>query len=150
METLTTDAQAAALRALLIRDAPTATQLTAALGDDGTAGYQRLADAALSIAATRRFAPRFTTADIVPYVASVRTSRRADGAQYDFSPAAAENVLRYALGQALPRTPDPAERLRAAIALLAALTETELSTEADVDSLLAEARTLADQWPPSS
>jgi hypothetical protein len=146
MTTPTTDAQVAALRALLVHDTPTATRLTAALGDAGTAGYQRLADAALSIAAIRRFAPRFTTADIVRYVASVRISRQMDGAEYDFDPAAGENVLRYSLGETLSRTPDPAERFRAVIALLAALTETELSMDADVNSLLAEARALADPW----
>ena len=140
-----TDEQLAALRALLRHDARMMA-LTAALGDEGTAGYQRLADAALSVAAVRRFAPRFTTADIVQYVASVRTSRIADGIEYDFDPVAGENVLRYSLGQAVPRTPDPAERFRAVIALLGALTEGELSSEADVDALLGQARELASRW----
>ena len=141
-----TDEQVAALRAFLMRDARTMMALTAALGDEGMAGYQRLADAALSVAAVRRFAPRFTSSDIVQYVASVRTSRIADGIEYDFDPVAAENVLRYSLGQAAPRTPDPEERFRAVISLLEALTESEQSTETDVDAFLAQARELASRW----
>jgi hypothetical protein len=99
----------------------------------------------LSVAAVRRFSPRFTSADLVRYVASVRVSRIADGDEYDFDPVAGENVLRYSLGQTIPRTPDPAGRFRAVIALLGALVESELSGEEDVDDLLANARELADR-----
>jgi hypothetical protein len=141
-----TDAQVAALRAFLVHDNDATQLLTYQLGDDGMLGYQSLADAALSIAAERRFAPRFTSADIARYVASVRVSRIADGEAYDFDPTVAENVLRYSLGQQIPRTPDPNERFRAVIALLDALAETELSSEADLDELLAEARQLAGRW----
>lgn len=141
-----TDAQVAALRAFLVHDSEATQFLTYQLGDDGMRGYQSLADAALSIAAQRRFAPRFTSADIARYVASLRVSRIADGDAYDFDPIVAENVLRYSLGQQIPKTPDPNERFRAVIALLDALTETEVSGEADLDDLLAEARQLADRW----
>jgi hypothetical protein len=109
-------------------------------------GYLRLVEAALSVLARRRFAPRYTSAELVRYVASVRVSRRADGDEYDFNPVAGEAVLRYSLGQSIQDVPDLDERLRAIIALLDALAETELSSEADVGDLLAEARELADEW----
>jgi len=59
------DAQVAALRAFLNHDPDTTVHLTARLGDDGIPGYWYLAEAALSIAAGRRFSPRFTRADLV-------------------------------------------------------------------------------------
>jgi hypothetical protein len=133
------------LRAFLMRDTDAMTFHTVALGNEGTVGYQRLAEAALSVAAARRFAPRFTSADIVRFVSSVRVSRIADGNEYDFDAIAAENILRYSLGQNVTRTPDPVERFRAMIALLGAFADSELSSEADLDDLLGEARTLADR-----
>jgi hypothetical protein len=55
---------------------------------------------------------------------------------------AGENVCRYSLGRQIQRTLDPNERFRAVIALLDDLAETELSSEADLTELLAEARQL--------
>jgi hypothetical protein len=134
------------LRAFLLRNTDAMTLHTIALGNEGTVGYQRLTEAALSVAAVRRFAPRFTSADIVRFVASVRASRIADGNEYDFDAIAAENILRYSLGQNVTRTTDPVERFRAVIALLGAFTDSELSSQVDLDDLLAQARTLADRW----
>lgn len=146
MESQITDAQVAALRAFLLRDSDAMTLHTIALGNEGTVGYQRLMEAALSVAAVRRFAPQFTSADIVRFVASVRASRIADGNEYDFDAIAAENVLRYSLGQNVTRTPNPADRFRAVIALLGELADIDLSGEAGVDSLITQSRALADQW----
>jgi hypothetical protein len=137
-----TPPQIAALRALLIGDADTM-RLTAELGDAGMAGYQYLAEAALIRAARRRFAPAFTSADLVRFVASVRVSRLADGEVYDFDPVAAESVLRYALDQQATPVDDAGERFRAVIALLIALTED--SSNAGLDRFLAEAIIRADQ-----
>ena len=78
------DGQVAALRAFLIHDPDNTVPLTAQLGDEGIPGYQSLADAALSVAAGQRFTSRFTSADLVRYVASVRVSRMVDGDEYDF------------------------------------------------------------------
>jgi hypothetical protein len=142
----TSDAQVAALRALLMQDADETMRLTALLGDAGTTGYWRLAEAVLSVLAERRFSPRFTTADLVRYVAGVRRARVLDGAEYDIDPIAAENVLRFALGQIDADVPDPESRMRAVLALLNALAESELTEPADVDQLLEEARALADRW----
>jgi hypothetical protein len=55
-----------------------------------------------------------------------------------------ENVLRFSLGVPMPSHP-PQERLQAVIALLDALSVSELHTAADIDELLAEARWLSDQ-----
>lgn len=146
MKSRIADAQVAALRAFLQRDTDAMTLHTIALGNEGTVSYQRLTEAALSVAAVRRFAPQFTSADIVRFVASVRASRIADGNEYDFNVIAAENILRYSLGQNVTRTPDPVERFRAVIALLSELADTDLSSEADLDNLLTQSRALADRW----
>jgi hypothetical protein len=139
-----TDAQMAALLAFLTGDPDGTTQLAYQLGEEGLVGYQHLANAALSLLAGRRF-PMYVKANLVQYVASVRAERVADGEEYDFDPIVGETVLRYSLGKEVPPQ-DPEERFRAVIALLDALAGSELATEADPDSLLAEARELADQW----
>jgi hypothetical protein len=141
-----TDTQVAALRAFLVRDTEETVPLAYQLGDEAMQGYVLLSDAALSVAAGRRFSPTFTSADLVRYVASVRSSRLADGDQYDFDPIVGETVLRHSLGQTVTQTLELEPRLRAVITLLDALAETELSSEADLDDLLAEARQLADRW----
>jgi hypothetical protein len=141
-----TNAQVAALRAFLNHDADSITPLAYQLGEEGMQGYVRLAEAALSIAARRRFSPRFTSADLVQYVASTRVSRLADGDFYDFDPVVGEEVLRLSLGQHARRTLEAEPRLRAVLALLGALAESELTSESDVDDVLIEARELADQW----
>jgi hypothetical protein len=80
------------------------------------------------------------------FVASVRVARIADGEEYDLDPVATEDVLRSVLGQQGAQVVSGESRLRTVMALLDALAESELSTEADVDGLLAEARELADRW----
>lgn len=136
----------AALRAFLIHDADGMMPQTFQLGDAAMPGYLSLAHAALSLAARRRFAPRFTSGDLVRYVAAVRVARLADGDEFDVDPQVTEGVLRRALGVegTTPRL-DLEPRFRAVIALLGALAESELPSEAEVDELLAEARVLADR-----
>jgi hypothetical protein len=141
-----TDAQVGALRAFLKHDSDATMQLTAQLGDNGMSGYLSLAQAALSVVAARRFSPRFTSADLVRYIASLRVSRMADGTEYDLDPVVAEKVLRYSLGSADVSLPDFEARLPIVVALLDALAESELSSETEIDALLAEARELADRW----
>jgi hypothetical protein len=138
----TSDAQIAALRALLVHDAA-ASALTAALGEQGTVGYQYLADAALAITARRRFAPSYTSADLIRFVASVRIERLSDGDEYDLDPVIAENVLRRSLGQKVPVSSDPGDRLRVVVAILGALTDD--ASETEIDDVLAEARVLMDR-----
>ena len=139
----TSDDQVAALRAFLVHDIQAAA-LTAELGEQGIAGYQYLADAALTIAVQRRFAPTYTSADIVRLVASVRAERLADGDEFDIDPMSAEDVLRRSLGQNVPETADPECRFRAVVALLGALTDG--ADEIEVDDVLAEAGGVIDRW----
>jgi hypothetical protein len=132
------DAQALALRAFLNHATDEMAPLVYQLGDAGVAGYLRLADATLSMLARRRF-PRYSNADVVRYVASVRRERFSDGDAYDINPVVAEHVMRFSLGVPVPPQP-PQERLQVVIALLDALSASELHTAADIDELLAEAR----------
>lgn len=141
-----TDTQMAALRTFLNHDADSMTLLAYQLGEEEMRGYVRLAEAALSVAARRRFAPRFTSADLVHYVASARIARLADGDSYDFDPVVGEEVLRFSLGQQARRTLDAEARLRAVLALLGALAESELRNESAVNDVLIEARELVEQW----
>ena len=139
-----TDAQVIALHVFLTHDANETTPLAYQLGANGMTGYLRLADAALSLLACIRF-PRYSNADVVRYVASVRRQRLGDGDAYDFDPVIGENVMKFSLGKAVSTAPAE-ERLRAVIALLGALSESELHTAADIDELLGDARVLADRW----
>jgi len=134
------------LRAFLVHDVDETAPLTHQLGEAGMLGYVRLFEAALSVTARKRFAPRFTNADLVKFVAAVRVARLTDGGEFDFDPAIGEYVLRYSLGQTVTQRLDLESRLRAIIVLLDALAESELAGEPDLDGLLAEARMLADRW----
>jgi hypothetical protein len=140
-----TDAQVAALRAFLVLDTDEMAPLAYQLGDRGKPGYIRLTKAALALLAGRRFAPRFSGADLVNYVAEVRTARVADGDEIDFDPVVGEDVLRFSLGQKPMHRMDLEPQLKATIALLDGLVERELSSEAEVDDMLTEARDLADR-----
>jgi hypothetical protein len=145
-----TDMQIAVLRAFLTHEGDRLTTLAYQLGEAGMLGYVRLAEAALSVTARRRFAPRLTNADLVKFVAAVRTARLSDGDEFDFDPVVGEYVLRYSLGQPVKQALDLESRLVAVVALLDALAEEELTSEADINSLLAEARLLADRWQVGS
>lgn len=139
-----TDTQVRALRAFLDLAVEEIPGLAYQLGDAEIRGYLYLGDAALSLLACRRF-PQYSSADVVRYVASVRRERLADGSSYDIDPVVGEYVLNSSLGIAGP--PQPAEeRFRAVIALLGALSATELQTATDVDELLRGARALANRW----
>lgn len=138
-----TDAQVAALRAFLTRDPDAALSLAAQLGEHEMDGYLHLAEAALGLLAGWRFWPRFTRADLISYVASLRASRAGDGTEYDLDPAAAENLLRYLLGSAHARIPDARQRIPTVMALLDALAASELPGQTEVEALLDQARHLA-------
>jgi hypothetical protein len=141
-----TDQQMVALRAFLTNDADGMAPLAYQLGDQGIGGYVRLADAALSLLASRHFL-HYTNADVIRYVAAVRAERIADDKAYDFEPTVGENIIFHSLGKKLP-PPNPKEWVRAVVGLLDDLSASELLTLADVDELLAEARALADRRLP--
>jgi small ligand-binding sensory domain FIST len=141
-----TDVQVAALRAFLIQDVAIAARLARDLGNDQDPGYVYLALAALSVVARQHFHPTFTDADLIRYVAKVRLDRVGDSDEYDFDPAAGENVLRYALGHDIRQGADPRDQFRIVIALLDALTGDGQADQAEVGMLLAQARMVADRW----
>ena len=139
-----TEGQAAA-RALIAGDEHDFVQLTARLSDADMYPCQLLLEAALALAATRRFGS-FTDGELIRYVARIRAGTRGRAEDMDLDPLAAEAALRRALGQPAPGTGDPWMRLRSVVALLRVLVSDLELDEAGVDGILAEARTLTDWW----
>lgn len=97
--------------------------------------------AAFTAAAGRCFSPVWSLAEIIRYVAEVRS----DSGQLAtlLNPMAAENQLRIGVGQKVPPHPDMEARGRAQVILLGALTSGY--TENELDALISGARMLADQ-----
>ena len=94
-----------------------------------------------TVAARRRFAPAWTPAEVIRYVARVRSGSAEMAARLDA--VAAETQLRIALGQNVPPHPDMAARVEAQMYLLEPLTDG--CTGGDLDSLLSGARAMADE-----
>jgi hypothetical protein len=116
-------------------------QFLALLKADRIEGLQVLLLTAFTVAARSRFSPVWSPAEIIAYVAGVR-SESSELATL-LNPAAAENQLRIALGQEVPPCPDMEARGRAQMILLGALTIDY--TEDEFTTLLSGARLLADQ-----
>lgn len=140
------DGQVAALRRSLSaasdQDAADAErQLMHLATPDAAEGFGHLLYAAFVVAARRKFSPAWTRAALIRFVAEVRAHVCAD--PDDLDPAAAEHQLRTALGERIPHYPAEEARARAQVILLTALTHD--LTGPELDGLLAEARTLADQ-----
>lgn len=104
-------------------------------------GLQVLLLAAFTAAARRRFSPVWSPAEIIRYVAEVRSD--SGELATSLNPVAAENQLRIALGQEVAPYTDMEARGRAQMILLGALTSDY--TEGELDALLSEARMLADR-----
>lgn len=96
---------------------------------------------AFTVAARRKFSPTWYPADIIRYVASVRGS--APEIAEALHTVASENQIRLALGQNIEPYPDMEERGRVQMLLLTTLT-IDYSDE-DLDTLMSEARALADR-----
>lgn len=137
------EAQVAALRAFLTLDSDESAILVSRLGEEGVAGYLQLAEAALSVAAVQQF-PHFSSADLVRFVATVRSTRITGGDEYDLDPALAESVLAYSLGRVDVRLPSPEQRVHVMFALLVSLTQERSAHDSWIDDLLWKARQLAD------
>lgn len=99
--------------------------------------------AALAIAARRIFAPAWTSADIVRFVASVRTEVSEGPDVID--PHVAEMQLRQALGAEQSVRSDQASKARTQLVLLVALLHRLDLRRAELIYLLEEGRALADQ-----
>jgi hypothetical protein len=141
-----TDDQVVALRAYL-------SAADDAEADDAEARFLVLAKAnrldeigalvycSFAAAVRRRFAPVWTSADLVRFVADAR--RSSSQAATMISASAAENQLRTVLGKAANWRPDEETRARVQLLLLVALTADVANDE--LDAVLREGRTLADR-----
>ena len=116
-------------------------QFLALLKADRIEGLGELLLAALTVAARRRFSPAWSPAEIVRFVAGVRSS--SDEMAALLAPSAAENQLRLALGARNRAYPDMEARGRAQMLLLGALTRDY--TPSDLAAMLSDARVLADE-----
>jgi hypothetical protein len=96
-------------------------------------------------AARRRFSGGWTSADLVRFVADVRGGSTQAAALVSAS--AAENQLRTVLGSPPARRPDEETRARVQLLLLSALTA-DMADE-ELETVLSEARVLADQLSPA-
>jgi len=140
------DEYVAALRAYLTGD-PGYDELSQRLadrdGDEGGNVYAALLGMTFLIAARRRF-PTYTSADLIRFVARTRADTGPAGAGVD--PQIAERTLRGALGEpsAIDGIAD-ITRATAIMMLLPALLTNDGARLAELDALLAGARTQADR-----
>jgi hypothetical protein len=111
-------------------------------GSGQAGGLGMLVYAALVIASRRKFAPQYTRADLIGYVARLRAASTEPGL---LDPLTAEDELRSALGEQVSARHEFGAIAAARLFLLLALIETlELDDQA-VANLLTEARYGADQ-----
>ena len=137
-----TDEQTAALRAFLSFDT-SSERVTRDLADNGRLdGFGALAHAAFIIAVRRRFAPTWTSAQVVGFTARLRNSLRPHG--IDLDPRATEILIRQALGDPVTGDHDDKTQARATTLVLVDLMADEQLDDDRLDAFMAEARTLAD------
>lgn len=105
-------------------------------------GLDLLLLAAFTVAARRRFAPAWYPADVIRYIAEIRSSTSEMAGMLNAM--VAENQLRAALGQQVSSVPDAETRMRAQMILLIALTADY--SEKDLDTFMTDARAVAENW----
>jgi hypothetical protein len=139
-----TDDQVAALRALLRDDMDRHRQLFAGLDRaEARKGYPALVTAAFIEAVERRFGTGSQPADIVAFVADIRT--RSDRLASRLDPDVSERVIQSVLGDGTVRGLDKEAVTSAKLLLLAGLIADARLDDAGLDEFLAAARKLADQ-----
>ena len=137
-----TGEQIQTLRAFLDFD-PAYERLTRQLAGTGRwPGFSELVVSAFVTAARRRFAPAWTSAQIVRFTAQVRNSLRPHGV--DLDPLTTETLLRQALGDPVTSTYDDTTQAQVMLYVLGELVASEHLGQAGLDAFLAEARELAD------
>jgi hypothetical protein len=137
-----TGEQMTTLRAFLACD-PLYERLTRDLAASGRMhGFGELVYSAFVTAARRRFAPTWTSAQVVRYTAHVRNSLRTAGV--DLDPLATEMLIRQALGDPIVSPYDDNAHAQVMLLVLGELTSEEHLNDAGLDAFLAEARALAD------
>jgi hypothetical protein len=143
---LVTDEHVAALRAFLTEDEETFDRVSAIRRKRGGGNeYSALQGAAFAAAARRRFPDGHTAGDVVRLVAEVRSA--VDDTDGEIDPRTAEGLLHSVLcDPAAAEGLDELAKARTQPALLYAMLEEGEFSSADLDTLLAEARELADRW----
>jgi hypothetical protein len=140
-----TDDQVAALRAQLAGDYDEHRRLLAGLNQRGAlSGYTALVTAAFIEAVDRRFGPGHRDdAAVIEFVGDVRS--RFPGADDEIDPAAAERVVRKALGRGSVSDLDGPTIRRTETLLLPLIVAGERLTGEELDRFLAKARKLLDR-----
>jgi hypothetical protein len=137
-----TDEQVTALRAFLACD-PSYERLARELFGSGRLhGFGDLVYSAFVTAAGRRFAPAWTSAQIVRFTARARNGLRTHG--IDLDPRATEILIRQALGDRVSSDYDDETHAQVMLFVLGELISDERLDDAGLDAFLAEARALAD------
>jgi len=139
-----TDQQVATLRALLANDPERHDRLFAQL-DRGAAmdGYTALVTGAFCEAVDRRFSEDAPAADVIDFVADVRS--RSERLTREVDPVVAERVIRVVLSEGSLADLSPEVVVGAQIVLLTALIADEHLDDAGLDAFLAKARKLGDE-----
>jgi hypothetical protein len=136
-----TGEQMTTLRAFLSFD-PLYERLTRELAGSGRwHGYGELVYSAFVTAVRRRFAPTWTSAQIVRFTADVRNGLRTAGV--DLDPLATEILIRQALGDHVVSNHDDNTRAQVMLFVLGELISQQHLDGAGLDAFLAEARVLA-------
>lgn len=139
-----TDEQVAALRAQLADDVDEHRRLLAQLDlNTGGRAYVALIDAAFFEAAERRFGNRSTAADVIEYVADVRS--RSERIADAVNARTAEQLILMVFSDSPAEPLDSKTALTAKQVLLAALIADEHLDDAGLNKVLADARQLADR-----
>ena len=138
------DDQVAALRALLVDDIDRHRQLFGQLDRaEARKGYPALVTAAFGEAVERRFGQHYQPADIVSFVADVRS--RSDRLAGELDPDVSERVINAVLCHGSARDLDKEAVTRAKLVLLGGLVADARLDDAGLDDFLVAARKLADQ-----
>ena len=138
------DDQVAALRALLVDDIDRHRQLFSQLDRaEARKSYPALVTAAFGEAVERRFGQHYQPADIVSFVADVRS--RSDRLAGELDPDVSERVINAVLGHGSARDLDKEAVTRAKLVLLGGLVADARLDDAGLDDFLVAARKLADQ-----
>jgi hypothetical protein len=144
---LVTDEDVLALRAFLTGDDVTFDRVSVVLEerDGGNEEFAALQGAAFAAVARRRFPDGHTAGDVVRLVAEARAA--VDDTAGEIDPRTAEGLLHGVLcDPAAAGGLDEVAKARTQPALLQAMLEEADVSGAELDSLLAEARELADRW----
>jgi hypothetical protein len=139
-----TDAQVAALRALLSDDMDLYRQVYSSLDSaEAKKGYAALVTAAFGIAVERRLGTIYQPADVVTFVADVRA--RSDRLASRINPDVAQRAIQAVLGHGTIRGLDREAVTSAKLLLLGGLIADARLDDTGLDEFLAAARKLADQ-----